>query len=252
MSVHDWTRIDSGTYHAFHSAWNTHLMGSLNAGLLPRDYYALSEQVASRRQTDVLTLRHTRRSSGPPDPTLTVTDTMPSTRLRIRPVARPRRQVAPRRRRVVVRHITGHQIVAVIEITSPANKDRRASVREFADKIVQMIEGSIGALVIDLLPPGRYDPQGMHGAIWQSFDPAGYQPPPDEPFTLASYRWDGTEPEAFVEPVGLGAPLGDLPLFLDAERYIHVPLERTYLEAYRNLPALSREMLEGTDPLPPD
>jgi hypothetical protein len=151
---------------------------------------------------------------------------------------------------VVVRHITDHRVVALIEIASPANKDRRANVREFADKVVQMLEPDIQVLLIDILPPGRYGPQGLHGAVWQSLGPAGYAPPADEPFTLASYRWDGTEPEVFLEPVGLGRPLIDMPLFLNRERYISVPLERTYLEAYRGMPAFWRNVLEGTEPAP--
>src|SRR5262249_53586418 len=57
MPVHDWTRVDAGTFHAFPTSWITHLMETLNAGRLPRGYYALSEQVASRMQTDLLTLR---------------------------------------------------------------------------------------------------------------------------------------------------------------------------------------------------
>jgi hypothetical protein len=35
MPVHDWRKCDTGTFHAFHNAWNTHLMGKLNAGILP-------------------------------------------------------------------------------------------------------------------------------------------------------------------------------------------------------------------------
>jgi hypothetical protein len=66
MPVHDWTRIDDGTFHAFHTSWNTHLLEALNGGLLPADHYALSEQVVSRRQTDVLTLHASRTPSIPP------------------------------------------------------------------------------------------------------------------------------------------------------------------------------------------
>ena len=57
MPVHDWTRVDAGTFHAFHTLWIGEIMKALNAGLLPKGYYALAEQVATRMQTDVLTLR---------------------------------------------------------------------------------------------------------------------------------------------------------------------------------------------------
>jgi hypothetical protein len=247
MPVHDWTRVDAGTYHAFHASWNTHLMGALNAGLLPPDHYALAEQVVSRRQTDVLTLQAARVPSTPAAPARAVLEVAPAVRLRLRPPAQKPQPATRRRRRVVIRHITDHRVVAVIEITSPANKDRHDHVREIAGKIVQMLESDIQVLLIDLLPPGEPDPQGIHGAVWQSYDPAGYKPPDEEPLTLASYRWDGTEPELFLEPVGLGRSLVDMPLFLNRERYINVPLEQTYMEAYRDMPAFWRNVLEGAE-----
>jgi hypothetical protein len=57
MPIHDWTRVDAGTFHAFHTRWISEIMGALNEGLLPEGYYALAEQVATRMQTDVLALR---------------------------------------------------------------------------------------------------------------------------------------------------------------------------------------------------
>jgi hypothetical protein len=196
MPVHDWTRIDAGTFHAFHTAWVTHLMEALNGGLLPPSYYALAEQVASQR-------------------------------------------------RVAVRHITGHRVVAVIEVVSPANKDARSTVRDFVANVAQLLQAGIQVLVIDLLPQGRFDPEGIHGAVWSYFDRAGYQPRPGEAFTLASYRADGAEPEVFLEPVGLGRPLTDMPLFLNRERCVNVPLEKTYLQAYEGFPAFWKHVLEG-------
>jgi hypothetical protein len=52
------------------------------------------------------------------------------------------------------------------------------------------------------------------------------------------------EPEAFLEPVAVGQALIDMPLFLTAERYVNVPLEPTYLAAYRGMPEFWRDVLE--------
>ena len=54
MPVHDWTRVDDGTFHGFHTAWVTHLSEALNSGLLPPDYYALPEQIARGRDRGTL------------------------------------------------------------------------------------------------------------------------------------------------------------------------------------------------------
>jgi hypothetical protein len=250
MPVHDWARVSAGIFHDFHQGWLNHIKEALNEGVLPPNYYALAEQVVSRRQTDVLTLQATQTTPAPATPALAVLETAPPTvRLRVRPATQTR-PVRRRMRRVAIRHTSDHRVVAVIEVVSPANKDSRDSVRELVEKVAQLLEASIHLLVIDLLPPRRHDPRGMHDAIWRFFDPAGYQPSASEPFTLASYRWDGTEPEVFLEPVGLGAPLIDMPLFLDRDRYVNVPLERTYLEAYRGVPAFWRNVIEGSETAP--
>ena len=56
MPLHDWTKVDDGIFHDFHSSWIIHLKESLNEGLLPDGFYALTEQHARDRIPDVLTL----------------------------------------------------------------------------------------------------------------------------------------------------------------------------------------------------
>ena len=41
MPLHDWTRVDAGIFHDFHTVWIGILRTKLNAGLLPPDYFAL-------------------------------------------------------------------------------------------------------------------------------------------------------------------------------------------------------------------
>jgi hypothetical protein len=139
-------------------------------------------------------------------------------------------------------------VVALVEIASPANKDRRAHVRELAEKVVRSLESGVHVLLVDLLPPTRHDPQGLHGAVWAYFDRAAYEPPADGPLTLVSYAWDGGEPRAYVEPTAVGRPLTDMPLFLTADRYVNVPLEPTYGEAYRGMPEFWRNVIEQGPP----
>ncbi len=253
MPVHDWTRVDAGTFHAFHTRWISEIMGALNAGLLPKGYYALAEQVATRMQTDVLTLQSPLPGDLSPTAPLNggvaVSQAPPHARLSVRPdpKRKPRRHT-PRGRHLVVRHISGHQVVALIEIVSPSNKDRKVHVRELAEKVVRSLEAGVHVLMLDLFPPGRHDPHGLHGAVWSYFDTTPYEPPLDGPLTLVSYAWDGTEPEAFIEPVRLAQPLIDMSLFLTATRYVNVPLETTYLSAYRGMPEFWREVLEKVPP----
>jgi hypothetical protein len=66
MPVHDWTRVNAGTFHDFHDAWITHLRDAPNGGLLPRGFYAQGEQHAGQILTEVITLHF----ESPPAPDL--------------------------------------------------------------------------------------------------------------------------------------------------------------------------------------
>ena len=66
----------------------------------------------------------------------------------------------------------------------------------------------------------------------------------DLALTLASYRVAGVI-EAYVEHLKVGDALIDMPLFLDADFYINVPLEATYQAAYRGVPDFWRDVIEG-------
>jgi len=43
MPVHDWTLVDAGIFHDFHTVWIGALRNVLSEGLLPEGYYALAE-----------------------------------------------------------------------------------------------------------------------------------------------------------------------------------------------------------------
>lgn len=247
MPVHDWRRVHAGAFHSFHGGWLIHIKESLN-GLLPDGYYADFEQVGvatEKLNADVLTLREPPTPFGPG----TAGVAAPSAqRTRRRFLAQKFPRPRPRPRRLSIRHASGHQVIALLEIVSPANKDRRASVRSFAAKVVRALWSGVHVLVVDILPPGRYDPRGMHEAIWDHFGPVPYDLPADEPLTLASYVAD--EPvTAHVEHLALGAALPAMPLFLTPDYAIGVPLEATYAAAWHGTPRVWRDALEG--PLPP-
>jgi hypothetical protein len=97
-------------------------------------------------------------------------------------------------------------------------------------------------LLIDLLPPGPRDPQGIHGALWADLGDDSYVAPSDQPLTLAAYG-AGPTLKAYVEPLAVGDPLTPMPLFLTPSAYVTVPLEETYQAAYRGVPRRWREVL---------
>ena len=97
--------------------------------------------------------------------------------------------------------------------------------------------------MVDLFAPGPFDLMGMHGALWERLVDEPSPPLEGEPLTLASYL-AGPQPEAYLEYLSVGLPLPAMPLFLNPDRYVSVPLESTYALAFRGLPAVWRHVLE--------
>ncbi len=151
-----------------------------------------------------------------------------------------------KRRTVVIRHRSNHRIVALVEILSPGNKASRHAFRSFLEKAVSALAQGIHLLLIDLHPPGPRDPHGLHAALWEQLTGDPPAPLPDKPLTLAAYVGDPVA-TAYVEPVMVGDPLLDMPLFLDPELYINLPLERTYCAAYEGVPRFYRAILEAPE-----
>jgi len=194
MPVHDWSRVTAGTFHDFHLAWIAELRRALNGGLLPRGYYALAEQVAGDIIPDVLTLQHSQgdspldgfreESNGTEGAVLAVADSPP--RVSVTATTHGAITLALRQRQVVIRHATGDRIVALIEIVSPGNKDSHAMLRAFLEKASAALRAGYHLLVLDLWPPGNFDPSGIHGALWAMVGGTSYHPRTDRPLTLAA------------------------------------------------------------------
>jgi hypothetical protein len=227
MPIHDWTRVDAGVFHDFHLSWLPAIKRALNAGLLQRGYYAMGEQVAGLGNPDVLALR------APDD----LDDAGGGLALAVAPpkVWLEDDIYATKTRSVVIRRTNGDEVVAVIEIVSPGNKNSRHGIRSFVSKAVEYLNSYVHLLIVDLLPPGPRDPQGIHPEIWGEYTDTRFELPADRRLTLVSYLSDERK-RAFVEPVAVGNPLPEMPLFLSPDRYINVPLDRTYTEAWNEVP----------------
>jgi hypothetical protein len=211
MPAHDWTRVSAGIFHDFHQAWITEIRNRLNDGLLPQGYYALAEQVAG----------------GPPQVRHTLDD--------------DGLVYAQTADRLAVHHVSGDRVVAFVEIVSSGNKQSTAMFKQFLDKLADALAAGCHLLVVDLYPPGRMDPDGIHAAFWSTPTPTVT---PAEPLSLSAYR-AGAKPRAYFEPVAVGRTLPDFPLFLTSDLYVNVPLEATYQSAWRGVPQRWKRVIEG-------
>ena len=258
MPVHDWTRVDAGIFHHFHQRWIAAITDVLNQQLLPREYYALAEQQGAGFEPDVLTLK-TSEATEPDD---AASPPVPPTagqgagngpigggvlvaQPRVHLTAETNLDFYRRKQNVVaVRHVSGDHLVAIVEIVSKGNKSGRKAFDDFVRKAAEFLSRQIHMLILDLQPTTARDPQGIHGAIWDEVAGQEYVRPPDTPLTLAAYE-SGACVRAFIEPIGVGDTLINMPLFLEPGRYVAVPLEETYQLAFDSVPRRWRTILEA-------
>ncbi|MFO0892492.1 MAG: DUF4058 family protein [Isosphaeraceae bacterium] len=240
MPIHDWTRVPAGTYHFFHQRWISALADALNGGGLPAGYFAMSEVDAKGPIPDVLALK-----ARPPVPStgpagLAVLESPPRARI----VTRGENTAGYARRadRLAV-YLSQGELIAVIEIVSPGNKDNTNGLGSFVRKAGKLLRRGVHLLIVDLFPPSVRDPYGIHKPIWDQFKEEPFDLPADKPLTLASYA-AGSEKVAYIENLAVGERLTDMPIFLTPDRYVPCPLEATYQLTWSVFPAALKGPLE--------
>jgi hypothetical protein len=241
--MHDWTRVDARIFHHFHLSWMAEMARALNQGRLPSAYYALTEQITGGLGPDVLTLQYpiSGSLSAPSEPVRGIAAATAPPKARFH--ARAEVDIyAKKARAVVIRHRSGHKVVAMVEIVSPGNKSSQRDFAAFVQKAEQALLAGIHLIIIDPFPPTPRDPQGIHRAIWAKDGDGDFALPRDKPLTCVSYV-GYPDLEVFLEPVAVGDPLPDMPLFLTSEVYVLLPLEATYHSAWEAVPAFWQEVL---------
>lgn len=241
MPIHDWTHARANRFHDFHQSWTIAICNALNGGVL-HSYFAMVEEKSGGPVPDIVALDLNAQvasvSAG-----LSVDLHPPKTRFVMSAEAE---SYARKANRITVRHPDG-DVVAVIEIISPGNKESKHAIRAFARKAVEFLQAGVHLLIVDLFPPSRRDPEGIHKVIWDRIRDEPFVLPPDKPLTLAAYAV-GRETVAYIEPVAVGDTLPDMPIFLTANRYVPCPLEATYQTAWEQFPAPLRGPLESPPP----
>ncbi len=144
---------------------------------------------------------------------------------------------------MTIREVETQACVAATFIVSQQDKQIGYRWENFIRHAVAALSHGIHLLVLDLFPPGKLDPHGIHQAIWDQFTEEDLALPTNKPLTLASYD-AGPDYVAYVEFVGIGDELPDMPLFLKPEIYVTVPLEATYRAAWSVFPAPLKGLLK--------
>lgn len=240
MPIHDWTRVEDGIFHDFHQLWCAEMRNRLNAGVLPDDHYALLEQVTTGIEGDGITLqdRAMEWDSGAGGGVATLA--APKTRF----VAELGKYPPRRKNTVAVKHVSDDRVVAIIEVVSPGNKASDRALTAFADKVIDLLAKGVHLLILDVHPPTPRDPRGIHSVISEELAGEEFHPPDGEPLTAVAYE-ASRPPRAYIEPLRVGGPLPDMPVFLRPGLHVSLPLEEAYSSAYAVVPARWRRVIEG-------
>jgi hypothetical protein len=162
-------------------------------------------------------------TSAPPRPTLTLEadlDDQDEYEVRIYDAERERR------------------LVAAIEIVSPSNKDRPESRRVFVAKLAALLKRGVCVSIVDLVSIRQANLYAELLELVGGADPAfGPEPPHLYSATIRGRERPRGRPllDAWFYPMSPGRPLPTLPLWLDVNLSVMLPLEPGYEETCRLL-----------------
>ena len=112
-------------------------------------------------------------------------------------------------------------VVAVIELVSPGNKNARHAIRSFVDKTLDLLSQGINPDRRPF-PPEQTRPARIHKVIWDEIRGGAVRAPTRQATDPLAYS-AGVPKKAFVEPVAGGDTLSDMPVLLDPATYILAP-----------------------------
>jgi hypothetical protein len=132
----------------------------------------------------------------------------------------------------------GRLLVAAIEIVSPSNKDRPENRRAFVAKVAALLQKDVCVSMVDLVTIRRFNLYAELLELIGRTDPQlGPAPPHLYSVTLRTRKRPEKRSllDTWSYPMTLGQPLPTLPLWLDADLCVLLPLEPSYEETCRLL-----------------
>lgn len=129
------------------------------------------------------------------------------------------------------------QLVAAIELVSPANKDRPETREAFVNKCAALLRKGVAVSIVDLVTVSRFN---LYAQLMQLIGHPDRTMSLERPETYAATcRWPtrGTRArlEAWSHALVVGEPLPTLPLWLGEDRVVPLNLELSYEQACHDL-----------------
>lgn len=221
-------------WEGFHHAWATFIAGQLNREELPPNYFAESEiSVGPELEIDVGAMEwKDKGEEGKAVATAVWAPPRPKIAFKVDFAHLDSYEIK------VYQELGGAQLRAVIELVSPANKDRAGSRRTFAAKCAGYLKHGIGLVIVDVVTARTAN---LHAELFDLLEVKSRRPAWESTTGLyaVAYRAvtarKGPRLEVWPEPLALGETLPVLPLWLALDLCVPVRLEDSYLETCRSL-----------------
>ncbi|MBI1927235.1 DUF4058 family protein [Candidatus Poribacteria bacterium] len=213
-------------FHSFHNAWATEIAYDLNR-LLPEGF--LAEPNVQLGRLGEIDVRADELLAENGEPYL-ITYQPPHATERI-PVVFPNEPEI-----FVVNVDQARTTVGVIEIVSPANKDRPQSREIFVSKCLSILSQGIALVIVDIVTSRSFN---FHNAIVRKLQSKKKCGSPETPLYCSAYRYVSDQKASAIELWWYGLAVGDVlpevPLYISSEIAVPVRLEQTYVSACNGL-----------------
>lgn len=227
--------IDETGWDALHGGWPMVIVQQLNS-TLPQNYVAEPRVHPAQLEVDIgtfekLTPPNASTEADGGGVATAVWVAQPALRVETEPPNFDEYEVR------IFRTRPGRQLVAAIEIVSPSNKDRPTSRATFVSKCADLLRRGVAVSIVDLVTERQFNLYTELMQVLGHPDPSMAAGPPA--IYAASCRWLLREPrsllESWSEPLAVGRPLPQLPLWLSENLVVPLDLERSYEQTCRDL-----------------
>ncbi len=225
------------SWESFHSGWANEIMRQLNR-TLPSGYVARPNvKLGVDVQADVGALEETEREQAEGEGGVATATWAPP---------RPTLSAAVDFHRLDVFEVQVHregglEMVAAVELVSPRNKDRRTARRQFVAKWAAYLQAGVSVVVVDVVTERR---ENLYAALLEQLDLATEGHGTGELYATACRAVPPDAPgrlETWVERLAPGSALPTLPLWLETDLAVPLPLERSYEATFGELRIPLRE-----------
>jgi hypothetical protein len=226
---------DQTPWESIHAGWPMEIVRQL-FGRLPKHYRATpSRKLSGGFEIDIAYLRSATFDGGDDTAEDGWNGTATATLTKLKPsVSVSADLTKPDEVEILVYDGAG-ELVAAVELVSPANKDRPASREEFVAKAAGLLHRGVCVTIVDIVTSHHFNLYADLLAHFAAADPTLGDPPPAT--YAATLRGRGREKQidCWSHSLAVGLPLPTLPIWLAPDLAVGLPLEAGYEETCRLL-----------------